>query len=225
MPCTYPAHPGTSNGGIYASRYATPYVLQAPESCDCHSAPSAAPSHPSLPATGMTTDHAPPLPTTTIRTRPPAWWPLPRNRQRSLTANHGDNPLHRHGAGDDDDRGNDCHQCYLFTATFPSVAALASISISSSTRGGMCPAHVSPLDPLDAADYLRSHCHTPPLTLPLLFAHAQVPAASSPHAAAGTAQQFAHAHAPALASSTQGCSHWRSLHRTGVAGVAAHAQE
>ena len=50
------------------------------------------------------------------------------------------------------------------------------------------------LAPFDAADYLRSHRHAPSLALPLQFRHAHVPAASSPHAAAGTAQQFEHAH-------------------------------
>ena len=81
----------------------------------------------------------------------------------------------------------------------------------------MCPANVSPLPQLDAADHLRPHCHTPPLALPLQFAHAQVPTATSPHATAGIAQHFAHAHAPALASSSQGWSRSCSLHRTGVA--------
>ena len=88
----------------------------------------------------------------------------------------------------------------------------------------MCPAHVSPLAPLDVADYLRPHYHTPSLALPLQFAHAQVPAATSPHATAGIAQQFVHARAPACASSAQGWSRSRSLHRTRVAGLA-HAQE
>ena len=78
-------------------------------------------------------------------------------------------------------------------------------TISSSARRRMCSAHVSPLPQLDAADHLRLHCHTPPLALPLQFAHAKVPAATFPHATAGTAQRTrTHRHSP-------------PLHRVGVA--------
>ena len=106
-------------------------------SCGCHSVRSAAPSCPSLPATGMTAaDHASPLPlptTTTTRSRPPACQPPHATGQApslSTTATtHSRPPACKSPAlpaGGDDDRRNDCHRRYPSTAALPSWIATKS---------------------------------------------------------------------------------------------------
>jgi len=190
-----------------------PGILRLPLSTTCRAVPCLVPSHghhdrPRPPTTDdadphptagiaadpRATNNAPSLSTAvTTRSRPPASCRRrrpPRQRLPSVL------PLHRHIA---------VHHCNI---------------ISSSARRRMCPAHVSPLAQLDAADHLRPHYQImPPLALPLQFADAQVPAATSPHATAGIAQQFTDAHAPALASSTQGLESLALLAQAGLASL------
>ena len=189
----------------------------------------------------MTTDHAPPLSTTTTtRPRPPAWRPPPRHRPRSLTTDHGDNPLPATGmatapalpagpAGDDDDRSNDCHQRYPSTATLPSIAALSSPRAHGEARVLLTCLHLLRSTPPTTccariATRRRWHFHSSSCTrtCPQPRRHTPPPA---------LAQHFSHVHAPAAAFFAaaffaQGWSCWSSLHRVGVVGgVATHAQE
>ena len=194
MPSTYLDRPGTSHGGTTRPATTRPTrsrprhpVTATQRHPQRH--PPLVPSHEHLVRPrSPTTDDADLHPTAGIAAAPP------RNQRCSLTIDHGD---------DDGDRNSDCYWCYLFIATLPSITALP---YPRAHRDAcvllMCILFLNSTPPTTCA---RIDCHTPSLTLPLQFAHAQVPAATSPHATAGTAQHTR--------------THWHSppLHRVGVA--------